>query len=203
MNDLKVVAFDCDGVMFDSAEANRAYYNSILRHFGRPDMTEEQFAYGHMSTGDETIASLFPEPEIFEKVQAYRRTIGYFEFIRFMKMEPHLKAQLKRLRLTYKTAIATNRTDTLNRVLEEHDLKQHFDFIVSARDVAHPKPHPEQLFRILDHFQIQPGQAIYIGDSQVDQQASNAAAVPFIAFNNPSLTADFHIQSLRDLDDIV
>ncbi len=30
---VKVVAFDCDGVMFDSAAANQAYYNQVLRQF--------------------------------------------------------------------------------------------------------------------------------------------------------------------------
>ena len=33
MNDVRVVIFDCDGVMFDSKDANTAYYNTILHHF--------------------------------------------------------------------------------------------------------------------------------------------------------------------------
>jgi len=38
MLNVSVVAFDCDGVLFDTLEANRHYYNHILEHFDRPAM---------------------------------------------------------------------------------------------------------------------------------------------------------------------
>ncbi len=44
MKNIEVVAFDCDGVMFDTINANMAYYNKILEHFGRPAMTPQQLA---------------------------------------------------------------------------------------------------------------------------------------------------------------
>ena len=47
---IKLVAFDCDGVMFDTAQANRLYYSHILQHFDRPTLTEEQFRFVHMHT---------------------------------------------------------------------------------------------------------------------------------------------------------
>ena len=52
MEKIKVVAFDCDGVMFDTEKANKAFYNHILNQFGRPDMTPEQFAYASMHTAE-------------------------------------------------------------------------------------------------------------------------------------------------------
>ena len=57
----EVVAFDCDGVLFDTEQANRVYYSNILQHFGRPAVTEEQFAYVHMHTISESLAYLFPD----------------------------------------------------------------------------------------------------------------------------------------------
>jgi|GEM_PF-3964013 len=56
---IEVVAFDCDGVLFDTEEANTAYYNNLLEPFGRPLMTPEQFAYVHMHTAEASIAFLF------------------------------------------------------------------------------------------------------------------------------------------------
>ena len=38
---LKLVIFDCDGVMFDSKNANRVYYNHMLEKFGHPPMDAE------------------------------------------------------------------------------------------------------------------------------------------------------------------
>ena len=56
MNHIRVVVFDCDGVMFDTANSNMAYYNHLLQQFGRPTMTQAQFAYTHMHTVDEALA---------------------------------------------------------------------------------------------------------------------------------------------------
>ena len=61
MKNVKAVAFDCDGVMFDTARANRFYYSHILQHFDRPAVTDEQFAFVHMHTVDESLAYLFPD----------------------------------------------------------------------------------------------------------------------------------------------
>ena len=59
MEQIKVVGFDCDGVMFDTKNANIAYYNRILEHFGKPEMTSEQFEFTHTHTVYESIEYLF------------------------------------------------------------------------------------------------------------------------------------------------
>lgn len=200
---INVVAFDCDGVMFDSSQANRAYYNHILEHFGMPSMTAEQFAYAHMHTVDETLAYLVPDTDMLSAARQYRRKMNYLSFIRYMVVEPTLKALLEKLAPAFKTAIATNRTDTMDRVLSEHDLEGQFDIVVTASDVRYPKPHPEQLNVIVKHFGIDPQQMIYIGDSLLDAQAAQAAAVPFIAYCNPDLSADAHIVSLQQIESIL
>jgi phosphoglycolate phosphatase len=200
---VEVVAFDCDGVMFDSSEANRNYYNQVLRHLGLPAMTIEQSGFAHMHTVDESLRYLIDDPDTLAAAQQYRRQMSYLAFIRHMVVEPHLKALLAKLRPAFKTAIATNRTDTMDRVLVEHGLEGQFDLVVTAMDVRHPKPHPEQLQVILGHFNIAPGQMLYIGDSALDAQAAQAADVPFIAFGNASLPAQLHIDSLRRIEEIL
>jgi phosphoglycolate phosphatase len=129
--------------------------------------------------------------------------MSYHAFIRHMVIEPHLKSLLAKLRPAFKTAIATNRTDTMDRVLEEHQLEGAFDLVVTALDVHHPKPHPEQLQVILNHFEITPDRMIYIGDSELDAQSARSAHVPFIAYRNAALPARRHIQSLRQINDIL
>ena len=200
---IEVVAFDCDGVMFDSSEANRAYYNQVLQYLGRPEMTAEQSAYAHMHTVDESLRYLIDDPGDLDAAQKYRKQMGYLSFIRHMVMEPHLRALLAKLRPAFKTAIATNRTDTMERVLIEHELDGQFDLVVTAMDVHHPKPHPEQLQVILNHFNIEPDRMIYIGDSALDAQAAQSADVPFIAFRNTSLPAQVHVDSLAQVGEIL
>lgn len=195
-SDIKVVAFDCDGVMFDSTNANKAYYNQILRQFNLPEMSAEQFGFVHMATVDEALAYLFDQPDMLNDAIAYCRQMTYMPFIRHMVMEPHLVQLLEGLRPDFKTAIATNRTNTMDRVLAEHNLQGRFDKVVTAADVKRPKPHPEQLLLLLDYFGIEPHQMVYIGDSKVDAEAADEAGVYFIAFDNPTLKAHLHIRSL-------
>ena len=138
-NNVRVVAFDCDGVMFDTTDANKAYYNRILAHVGKPEMTPEQFAYTHMHTVDEAIAYLLPEPTLHSEAMSYRKKMSYLPFLQLMRLEPDLKPLLGKLKPAFKTAIATNRTDTMNRVLQTHELEGLFDMVVTAMDVIRPR----------------------------------------------------------------
>ncbi len=203
MKNIKVVAFDCDGVMFDTAEANRVYYNKILRHFGRPTLTAEQFAIVHMHTVDESLAYLFPDEKDLAAVQAYRRGMNYQAYLKYLTMEPHLVSLLAKIRPVMKTAIVTNRTDTMNRLLVEFGLTGSFDLVITASDVQRPKPHPEGLIKILRYFAISPQQAVYIGDSPLDATAAKAAGITLVAYDNPRLPTDYHIVSLNQLEELL
>lgn len=200
MEQVKVVIFDCDGVMFDSKEANEAYYNDILAHFGKPRMNREQFEYIHMHTADQSVAYLFSDDPRLEEALAYRHQISYVPFIPMMRIEPYLQPLLEYLRPTYKTAISTNRSDTMNEVLVDHGLQGYFDLVVSSLDVKRPKPDPESLVKILNHFSLTPHEAIYIGDSEIDELAAKTAGIPFVAYKNSALTAAYEIEHFRDIE---
>ncbi len=200
MQNVKVVAFDCDGVLFDTEQSNRAYYNEILTYLGKPDLSPEQFAYVHMHTVDESLAYLCDDEKSLADAYAYRKTMNYDEFVKFMKVEPGLVALMKKMRPQIKTAIATNRTDTINGLLEAFEICDLFDLVVSSSDVQRPKPHPDPLLKILAFFDIQPHQAIYVGDSNVDESAAISAGMQLVAYRNKALSAAYHIDSLKELE---
>jgi len=203
MENIKVVAFDCDGVLFDTEKANMAYYNQVLNHFDLPAMTKEQFVFTQMNTVDRSLAYLFEDKTTLEAAQTFRKNMSYIPFLKFMEIEPYLKPMLEKLRPVFKTAIATNRTDTMDRVLIEHNLTEFFDLVITASDVNRPKPDPEPLVKILEYFGLEPRQMIYIGDSELDELAAKAAGVPMVAYKNTFLSADFHIESLKELENIL
>jgi HAD superfamily hydrolase (TIGR01509 family) len=200
MNVIKAAIFDCDGVMFDTVKANTAYYNRVLRHFGQPEMTPAQFDFIQMHTVGESISFLFGDNESIQAAHAYRNMMGYEPFYNLMEIEPDLKPLLKKIGSRFKIAIATNRSDTIGRVLEVHGLDGYFDLVIGSLDVPRPKPHPDPLLKVTDYFNIGPHQAIYIGDSELDQQAAQAAGMPLVAYRNRSLTADAHIDRLNELE---
>ena len=203
MNELKVVAFDCDGVLFDTKAANWTYYNHILQHFGKPAMTPEQLTYAHQHTLKETISYLFIDPKSIAAAYDYRQTMDYSTFIKLLKVEPHLVSLLKKIRPRLKTAIATNRSDTMDRLLTEFGLTEYFDLVITSVDILHPKPYPDSLLKILEYFDIAPHQVLYIGDSQVDAEAALRAKIPFVAFRNEMLATKYHIGNLKELEKIL
>ena len=203
MATLKLVIFDCDGVMFDTINANKAYYNYILSHFKKPPMSFKQLEHVHIHTVYEAINSLFRDDNNLNAAINYSKSISYLPFLKFMTIEPCLKPLLNHLEGKYKTAVATNRTDTMPCILSKNNLNGFFDLVVTALDVKRAKPFPDPIIKILDHFDVNPDNLIYIGDSILDEQAANSAGVCFIAYKNSSLSAEYHIDSLKEIEDIL
>jgi phosphoglycolate phosphatase-like HAD superfamily hydrolase len=200
---IKLVAFDCDGVLFDSKLANIAFYNGILTHFGRPPLSPAAVDYIHSHTVGESLEYIFQGYPNLQAVRDFVRTFDYGPFIAMMVEEPHLREFLQFLRPHRYTALATNRTTTTGAVLRYHRLADDFDMVVSAQDVSRPKPHPESFVRILAHFNLQPHEAIFIGDSRVDEQFAANAGVPFVAYRNPRLTANYYLESFAAGPDLI
>jgi HAD superfamily hydrolase (TIGR01509 family) len=115
-----------------------------------------------------------------------------------MAIEPDLLEFLAAVRPPLLTAISTNRTSTMAAVLDTFNLRPHFDLVVTALDVARPKPHPEALLKILAGFGLRSEEGIFIGDTQVDVDHAAAVGMPLIAFRSPSLHAAYHVSSFRE-----
>ena len=201
----QVIIFDCDGVLFDSKEANIAFYNHILAQFHLPPMTQEEVEYVHVSTAEGALRYLLTrrDPHILEEILAHRPRVDYTPFIRLMHMEPHLKELLGSLPPQIKRAVSTNRATTINDVLRIHGLEDEFDLVISSLDVKNPKPHPESVLKILNHFSLSPTEALFVGDSAVDQESAQGARVPFVAYKNNALQAEYYIDDLLAVKDIV
>jgi phosphoglycolate phosphatase len=200
MDTLKLVIFDCDGVMFDSKDANRKYYNDLLEKFGYPLMDEEEEDYVHSHNVLDSVSYIFRKhPHEIDKVHAYRQFLDYTPYLKYMRIEPDLKEFLKFLKPQFYTAISTNRSTTMPAVMRMHNLEPYFDMVVTSLDVQQPKPHAEALLKILAHFQLSADQAVYIGDSMVDREHTAGVDMRLISFKNPELPAEYHVNSFLDI----
>lgn len=188
MKSLKLLIFDCDGVLFDSRLANREYYNSILEKAGRAPLTEEELEYVHMHSLTECLEYLFRNhPELKEKAYEMAQKTPYSEFFKYMKMEVGLKDFLEWARERYYLSLLTNRTTSTRPLLQFFGLEKYFHLIRTALEI--PKSDPKALSYILSYFRVSPREALYIGDSKVDEALSHSCGVPLISFKNPGLKA--------------
>jgi len=200
MAPLKLVIFDCDGVMFDSKDANRIYYNQLLEKFGHPLMDEQEEDYVHSHNVLDSVNYIFRKyPREIEEVNQYRISVDYTPYLKYMVIEPDLKQFLGMLKPKFYTAISTNRSNTMPSVMKMHDLEPYFDLVVTSLDVEQPKPHTEGLVKILNHFQLSASEAVYIGDSMVDREHTAGVNMRLISFKNPELPAEYHVNRFLDI----
>ncbi|MEN8200773.1 MAG: HAD hydrolase-like protein [Thermodesulfobacteriota bacterium] len=198
---LKVVIFDCDGVMFDSKSANRTYYNHLLQHFQQPPMDEEEVDFVHIHNVMESTRHIFrhsPDQDL-DEVHAYREELGYLNFLKYMKMEEDLIPFLEICKPRYQLAVSTSRTNTMEPILRIFKLQAYFSKVMTTENARHPKPAPDALLEILDHCGCGADEAIYIGDSIIDREHSAACDMRLIAFKNKELSAEYHVSSFMEI----
>jgi HAD superfamily hydrolase (TIGR01509 family) len=184
MNDVCGIIFDCDGVLFESRQANLAYYNAVLEHFGETPVESSDHARAHLC---HTAAS----PQVFLQLLGEERTpaalslaadLDYRQFIPFMAPEPGMQEALARLAESYPLAVATNRGYSMLSILEHFDLSRFFRTVVTSRDVERPKPAPDMLHEAARRLQYLPQQLLFVGDSELDQAAARSAGMPFAVY---------------------
>jgi len=185
MSKYKSIIYDCDGVMFDSFEANFAFYQKIMNYMGRGALDRKDsrlMEVLHTYSSQEVFAYLFSDTTLQSKALSYAKSIDYLEFIPFMKMEDELINTLETLKISMELAVCTNRAKSMLAVLERFKLDKYFSLVMTSSKVENPKPHPDSLLAILDHYNIKPAEALFIGDADVDKRAAEAASVPFVSY---------------------
>jgi len=199
LHGIKGIIFDCDGVLVDSKDANRMYYNLVRQRLGMLPMTPDEEDYVHAHAVMASIAHIVPVERLAE-AEAIRREIDYTEIMPFTYLESGLVEFLNMLQeKKYLLAVNTNRTDSMEMLLENFDLEGYFSPVITAGKVSHPKPNPEGVHSILKHWNLTRHEVAYIGDSIVDEQTARAAGVAFWAYKNSRLAAHHHVTSFESL----
>jgi len=204
MGRFDLAIFDCDGVILDSREANKTYYNAILDEFGHRPMNEEELCFVHMHTAEESIKYLFKDYAAdLKEAMIYSQQVDYTHFLNHLIMEPGVGDTIESIRPPMLTAISTNRSTTMPMVIDIFGLDKWFDIIVCALDVKYPKPNPGGIFKILDILGVEKDRTIYIGDSVVDETVADRAGIPLIAYKNTNLKALFHVEHFLQIKEIL
>lgn len=198
---IKLIVFDCDGVMFDSKPANREYYNHLLRHFGKPDMNEEELEYVHIHNVSNCITHIFKNHHDVSQsdINDFREQLDYAIFLPHFVMEKDLVEFLETVKDKYKLGISTNRSNTMELLLDTFGLSHYFGKVMTAANATRSKPAPDGMEEILKHFGIQAEETIFIGDSMVDQLHAEASGTQLIAFKNRELKTEYHVNSFMEI----
>jgi len=203
----KCVIYDCDGVLFDSFEANTKLYNDLCALVGRGPLRKEEMEYVHIHTVFEAIHFIFGKEDDLEKkaLEMLReKQVDLRNYIDYLKMEPHLFQILEKLKEKgILRVINTNRTTSMEHIMDRFNLRPYFEMVVTALDVKNPKPHPESIEKIIEAFQLKKEEAVFIGDSEVDKQTAESSGVRFVAYKNREIANDLFIEDHLELLNLI
>jgi phosphoglycolate phosphatase len=184
---LRLVIFDCDGVLFESRRANVAFYNAVLGAAGLPPLDAEGEDLCHTLSSPQLFARLFgSDPALHRRVTEAAVRIDYGPFYSLMEPAPALEESLGRLAFHCPLALATNRGRTVAGLVERFRLDAFFRIRVGILDVARPKPAPDLLLACLERARVAPDAAVYVGDTPLDRDAAAAARVAYVGVGTAS-----------------
>ena len=203
---LKLVIFDCDGVIINSEDAILQYYDNVLIGAGYQyiDREDKYLLSGVLSMADRDIMKLLANDDTIKLDKLYQSAKQVYKPNEYgnIVLSDGLKEVLDRLkRNKIKLAVLTNRGSSLPSLLQHFGVYEYFDKLITASDVTIPKPDPEGLNCILRHFKISKDEAIFIGDAEPDYYAAKAGKVQFYSYRKKNKDAHV-ISNFSDISDI-
>ncbi len=88
---IRCVIYDCDGVLFDSFEANTKLYNDLCAMVGRGPLKQEEMDYVHTHTVFEAIRFIFGGKDNLEKKALeilQEKQVDLKNYVHYLKWSP-------------------------------------------------------------------------------------------------------------------
>ena len=181
----KLVLFDLDGTLADSAPDLAAAINFVRAERGLPPVPYEQLrpvasagAPGLVNAAFHLTPQSHQYPAIRERfLSCYSNNIANKTTL--FNGIPELLEQLRNLGIGW--GIVTNKASALTLPLVKKIGLGDADCVISGDTAARPKPYPDPLFEAAKQLNIRPEESWFVGDDLRDIQAGKAAGTGTIA----------------------
>lgn len=181
MNHYNAVLFDFDGTIMDTTDLIiESFKYTVRQHLNYEIKAEELYpTFGRPLI--DALEELAPgQGEALIKTYREFNLAKHDEMVTIFDRVPETLIALKDrgCRLGIVTSKAKH---TLYRGLDLYNLRPYFDAIVALEDTEYHKPRPEPVLHCLRLLQVEPEQALYVGDSPHDIKSAHAAGVKAVA----------------------
>lgn len=204
-NGYRLVAFDLDGTLVDSALDLACAGNEMLAELKLEPATEEQVRHWVGNGAPKLVQRLLTkelEPSqvhpLFEKALPLFLSLYEKNSCRVSELYDGVHEGLERLQEAgFRIACITNKPlRFVHPILEQLGIRPFFEHIVGGDSYPEIKPHPMPLLKTADHFCCSAEEAVMIGDSNNDILAARAAGFGIICvnygYNQGRRIEDFH-----------
>jgi phosphoglycolate phosphatase len=185
-NSVHALIFDLDGTLIDSKQDLIHSVNAMLREFGRGELPAETIS-GYIGHGAPqlVVRALGDECPERDRQRALQFFLSYYEL---HKMDstcayPGVAETLEKLE-SVPMAVLTNKPVRISvRILDAMGLSKYFRAIYGGNSFETKKPDPLGARTILHELEVEPQEALLVGDSEVDVQTARNAGTLVAAVN--------------------
>lgn len=192
MKSFRLLAFDLDGTLVDSAPDILPALNQMMLKLGKAEVSLKQVEHwlgngmamlikraltGELNPGHYDLSEFEQAQLLF--IDFYRQSNG--AATRLFDQVPEVLAQLSQ---SYPLAVVTNKPRQFTEpLLQQLGIGHFFKAIWCADDVIHAKPEPDMLLALARQQEFLPADILLVGDSENDIFAARAAGMPVIALS--------------------
>ena len=219
--DKKLIIFDMDGTLIDSAPSLAYAINLMLKDLNKEPLSVNRVRE-FIGQGSEILVKRALVNDV--NYQNYNIDEDYFKKAHqiFLKhysnnlnskttLFKNAKETLEFLKDKYKLALVTNKPQQFVKdILQHFEIDKYFDYILGANENIAKKPAPDMLIKTLNDLNIEPKEAIMVGDSANDITAAKSANIDTIAVTYGYYSGDikeleptFVIDDLKDIKEVL
>ncbi|RYZ80188.1 MAG: phosphoglycolate phosphatase [Moraxellaceae bacterium] len=189
LSHLRAVFFDLDGTLVDSAIDIYYAMNAALTELGWPLVTESQVRIWVGRGAPQLVHCVLKHQQVEVNPKDQHRLLEVF----LAHYQRHVCVDSKpydgvlefiaacQQRDLFLACITNKPYQPAHDLLQALNLLSPFQLLLGGDSLTHRKPHPESLLHALHYFELQPHQAVMIGDSRNDIDAAHAAGMPCFA----------------------
>lgn len=182
---VRAAVLDIDGTLIDSNDAHAQAWVDVGKEMGYDiDFDHVRGLIG--KGGDKVlpeITGLEDESDEAEKVKKRRGEIFQQRYLPSLKPFPQARELLERFQaegLTLVVATSASKDD-MGKLLEKAGVKDLIEEKTSQSDVEASKPDPDVIEAAVEKAGCKPAEAVMLGDTPYDVEASRRAGVPCVA----------------------
>lgn len=181
----KAVIFDLDGTLLYTLEDLKNAVNAALSQWNMPVCSLEQVrryvGNGVRKLMERAVPQGIENPE-FEQVFASFKDYYSRHCLDHTRPYPDIMHLLEELKARgIKMAIVSNKLDSAVKELNERFFHGYISVAIGETEGVAKKPAPDMVEKALDELGVEKGQAVYVGDSDVDIQTADHSGLPCIS----------------------
>ena len=180
-----LAVFDLDGTLLDTLDDLRTSLNVALEKAGMPQRSKDEVRRFVGNGIRKLLERAAPEDTPAAEIDRLYETFSAHYALHCAEQTapyPGILPLLRTLRAAgMRTAVVSNKADYAVQPLVQQYFPGLFDAAAGEREGVRRKPAPDAVFAVLDALGMTAGEAVYIGDSDVDLATARNAGLPCIS----------------------